>query len=166
MSIRPRRWTAAHASGQKGRPMLTVALALALAAAPPARTSSAAERAITADSIRAHVRFLASDLLEGRGPGTRGDALAQSYIAAQLEALGLRPAGPQGFFQPFDIVGVDGHAETLQFSRGRDSLVLRHAEEVVAVAGDQAPHTALDRADLVFVGYGIRAPEYAWDDFK
>ncbi|RPH70719.1 MAG: M28 family peptidase [Myxococcaceae bacterium] len=146
--------------------MLNVALVLALAAAPPARTSPAAERAITADAIRAHVRFLASDLLEGRGPGTRGDALAQSYIAAQLEALGLRPAGTQGFLQPFDIVGVDGHAETVQFSRGRESLVLRHAEEVVAVAGDEAPRTAVDRAELVFVGYGIRAPEYGWDDFK
>src|SRR4029453_1030346 len=135
-------------------------------AAPPARSSAAAERAITADSIRAHVRFLASDLLEGRGPGTRGDALAQAYIAAQFEALGLRPAGTQGFLQPFDIVGVDGHAETIQFTRGRESLVLRHAEDVVAVAGDEAPRTAVDRADLVFVGYGIRAPEYAWDDFK
>ena len=146
--------------------MLTAALALALAAAPPARTSPAAERAITADAIRAHVRFLASDLLEGRGPGSRGDALAQAYIAAQLEGLGLRPAGTQGFLQPFDIVGVDGHAETMQFTRGREALVLRHPEEMIAVAGDEAAHTALDRAELVFVGYGIRAPEYAWDDFK
>jgi Zn-dependent M28 family amino/carboxypeptidase len=146
--------------------MLTAALALALAAAPPARTAPSAERAITADSIRAHVRFLASDLLEGRGPGTRGDALAQAYIAAQLEALGLQPAGTQGFFQPFDIVGVEGHAETLQFTRGHESLALRHPDEVIAVAGDDAAHTALDGAELVFVGYGIRAPEYSWDDFK
>jgi len=146
--------------------MLTVALALALAAVPPAKTSPAAERTITADAIRAHVRFLASDLLEGRGPGTRGDALAQAYIASELEALGLRPAGTQGFFQPFDIVGVDGHAESLQFSRGRDSVVLRHPDEVIAVAGDQAAHTALDRAELVFVGYGIQAPEFSWNDFK
>jgi Zn-dependent M28 family amino/carboxypeptidase len=146
--------------------MLTAALALALAAAPSARTAPSAERAITADGIRAHVRYLASDLLEGRGPGTRGDALAQAYIAAQLEGLGLHPAGPQGFFQPFDIVGVDGHADTLQFIRGRESLVLRHPDEVIAVAGDDAAHTALDGAELVFVGYGIRAPEYAWDDFK
>jgi len=146
--------------------MLTVALALALAAAPPARSSPVAERTITADAIRAHVRFLASDLLEGRGPGTRGDALAQAYIASELESLGLRPAGTQGFFQPFDIVGVDGHAESLQFTRGSDSLVLRHPDEVIAVAGDAAAHTALDRAEMVFVGYGIRAPEFTWDDFK
>jgi len=146
--------------------MLPVALALALAAAPPARTSPAAERLITADAIRAHVRFLASDLLEGRGPGTRGDTLAETYIAAQLEGLGLKPAGTQGFLQPFDIVGVEGHADTVQLTRGRESLVLRHAEDVIAVAGDQSPRTALDRAELVFVGYGIRAPEYSWDDFK
>jgi Zn-dependent M28 family amino/carboxypeptidase len=146
--------------------MLTAALALALAAASPARTAPSAERAITTDSIRAHVRFLASDLLEGREPGTRGDALAEAYIASQLEALGLQPAGTQGFFQPFDIVGVEGHAETIQFTRGRESLALRHPDEVIAVAGDDAAHTALDGAELVFVGYGIRAPEYAWDDFK
>jgi len=146
--------------------MLTVALAVALAAAPPARTSPAAERTITADAIRAHVRFLASDLLEGRGPGTRGDALAQAYIASELESLGLRPAGTQGFLQPFDIVGVDGHADSVQFSRGRDSLVLRHPDEVIAVPGDQSAHTALDRAELVFVGYGIQAPEFSWNDLK
>src|SRR5262249_5537321 len=166
LSSRPRRWTAPHPSVQNGAPMLTAVLALALAAAPPARTSRTAERVITADSIRAHVRFLASDLREGRGPGTRGDALTQAYIASQLEALGLRPAGPQGFFQPFDIVGVDGHAEAIQFTRGRESLALRHPDEVIAVAGDDAAHTALDNAELVFVGFGIRAPEYAWDDFK
>ena len=146
--------------------MLTAILLLAVAAAPPARTSAAAERVIRADSIRAHVRFLASDLLEGRGPGTRGDALAEAYIASQLEALGLRAAGTQGFLQPFDIVGVDGHAATVQFTHRAGSLVLRHAEDVIAVAGDDAAHTALEGAELVFVGYGIRAPEYAWDDFK
>jgi Zn-dependent M28 family amino/carboxypeptidase len=146
--------------------MLTAALALALAAAPPALTSPRAERTITADAIRAHVRFLASDLLEGRGPGTRGDALAQAYIASQLEALGLQPAGSQGFLQPFDIVGVDGHAATVQFTRGSESLVLRHPDEVIAVAGDASPHSALSGAELVFVGFGIQAAEYAWDDFK
>jgi len=146
--------------------MLSAVLALALAAAPPARTSAVAERAITADALRAHVRFLASDLLEGRGPGTRGDALAQAYISSQLEALGLRPAGTQGYLQPFDIVGVDGHAPTVEFAHGSSTLVLRHPDEVIAVAGDAAPHTVLEAAELVFVGYGIRAPEYAWDDFK
>ncbi|HSP20176.1 MAG TPA: M28 family peptidase [Myxococcaceae bacterium] len=146
--------------------MLTPLLLLGLAAAPPARTSAAAERVIHPEAIRSHVRFLASDLLEGRGPGTRGDALAEAYVASQLEALGLRPAGTEGFLQPFDIVGVDGHAATVQFTHGGASLVLRHPDEIIAVAGDEAAHTAVEGAELVFVGYGIRAPEYGWDDFK
>jgi len=146
--------------------MLTVVLLLQLSAAPPARTSAAAERVIRADAIRSHVRFLASDLLEGRGPGTRGDALAEAYVASQLEALGLRPAGSEGFLQPFDIVGVDGHAATVQFAHGTGSVVLRHPDEIIAVAGDDAAHTGVEGAELVFVGYGIRAPEYGWDDFK
>jgi len=146
--------------------MISVGLALALAASPLAQTVPAAERTITPDFVRAHVRFLASDLLEGRGPGTRGDALAQAYVQSQLEALGFRPAGTEGFFQPFDIVGVDGHAATVQLARGEQALVLRHGDEVIAVAGDDAPRTAIDGAELVFVGYGIQAAEYAWDDFK
>ena len=145
---------------------LSLAVSLALAVSPPARTDPVAERQITADLIRAHVRFLASDLLEGRSPATRGDALAEGYIASQLESLGFRPAGSEGFLQPFDIVGVEGHAPQMRFSRGEQSLQLRHLEEVVAVAGDEAARTALEGAELVFVGFGIQAPEYAWDDFK
>src|SRR5262249_10185603 len=87
LSSRPGRWTSPHPSLQTDPPRLPAVPALAPAAPPPARPAPSAERLITADSIRAHVRFLASDLLEGRGPGTRGDALAQAYIAAQLEAL-------------------------------------------------------------------------------
>ena len=158
-------------SMQKGSPHpMSIALVLAasvvLTASPPPRSNPAAERQITADLIRAHVRFLASDLLEGRAPATRGDALAESYIATELESLGLKPAGTEGYFQPFEIVGVEGHAAQVRFSRGEQSLQLRHLDEVVAVAGDDAPRTTLDGAELVFVGYGIQAPEYAWDDFK
>jgi len=144
---------------------VSLVLSAALTASPPPRTDPA-ERQITADLIRAHVRFLASDLLEGRSPATRGDALAESYIAAQLESLGFHPAGTEGFLQPFEIVGVDGHAPQVRISRGEQSLQLRHLDEVVAVAGDDATHTALESAELVFVGFGIQAPEYAWDDFK
>jgi Zn-dependent M28 family amino/carboxypeptidase len=141
-------------------------LALTLGASPPPRTDRAAERLISAESIRAHVRFLASDLLEGRGPATRGDALTQTYIAAQLEALGMKPAGTDGFLQPFDVISVEGHADTVRFSRGDRSLVLQHQADVIAVPGDDAPRTTLDGAELVFVGFGIQAPEFAWDDYK
>ena len=98
--------------------LAVAAVALAQNAPLPSAVEQAARSYITRASLEAPIRFLSSDLLEGRGPGTRGDALATAYIASQLEALGLRPAGSRGFFQPFDIVGVDGHAATVRFSKG------------------------------------------------
>src|SRR5512140_3703095 len=79
--------------------------------APPPEDARKAAATVTAAELRAHVRFLADDLLEGRGTGTRGDALAVRYIAAQLEALGMRPAGDDGtFVQRFTMRGVTTHA--------------------------------------------------------
>src|SRR5437868_2345742 len=76
-----------------------------------------AAKLITAQQLRAHVGFLASDLLEGRGPATQGDLLAQQYIAAQFEALGLKPAGSDGgWFQKVDLVGINGHPQGLTFA--------------------------------------------------
>src|SRR5260221_13366874 len=95
-------------------------LGLAIGAAPaivvsPAEKSAAAS--ITQDVLRAHVRFLASDLLEGRGASTRGDQLAEQYVAAQFEMLGLKPAGSKGLFQAAEVVGTNGHAVQLWLSR-------------------------------------------------
>ncbi len=131
----------------------------------PAEKSAA--EVIVPDVLRAHVRFLAHDLLEGRGPGTRGDALGQAYIASQLEALGLKPAGTDGtYFQQFDLVGVTSNPQPLQFRASGKSVELKFLEDFIAVSGVQAPASALDASELVFVGYGIQAPEYGWDDFK
>src|SRR6266852_855668 len=101
--------------------------ASALGAVKITPAEKAAEKTITAERLRAHIRFLSSDLLEGRGPATRGDQLAQQYIATELEALGLKPGGANGsFFQPFDIVGVAGHPDTLSFNaRGGKKLDLK-----------------------------------------
>jgi Zn-dependent M28 family amino/carboxypeptidase len=158
------------------RPIPAVAVAIALplliAAAPAPVTITPAEKAaagaITAERLRAHVRFLADDLLEGRGPATRGDRLAQAYIATQLEGMGLEPAGPDGsWFQPFDIIGVDSrNPETTLFRKGSDSVELRYRQDYIANSGVQAPAARVENAELVFVGYGIVAPEYGWDDFK
>lgn len=123
--------------------------------------------AIDAPVIRAHTRFLSDDLLEGRGPATRGDALTQAYLAAQFEALGLEPAGTEGYFQPFDIVGVEGNARQMTVrGKGGQGFTLRHWDELVAVAGGPMKRSVLSNAELVFVGYGIQAPEYGWDDYK
>ncbi|MCP3141223.1 M28 family metallopeptidase [Pyxidicoccus xibeiensis] len=123
--------------------------------------------AIVPEVLRAHVRFLASDLLEGRGPGTRGDALAQAYIASQFEALGLKPAGTDGsFLQPFDLVGITSQPKGMTFRAPLGTEELKFHEDFIAVSGVQAPEAKLDASELVFVGYGIQAPEYEWDDFK
>jgi Zn-dependent M28 family amino/carboxypeptidase len=151
---------------------VVAALPLTIAAAPPAAVFTPAEKAaaasITAERLRAHIRYLADDLLEGRGPGSRGDKLAQAYIATQMEAMGLQPAGENGtWFQPFDIVGVDTkNPATTLFRKGSDSVQLKYHDEFIASSGLQAPAARLDDAELVFVGYGIVAPEYGWDDFK
>jgi Zn-dependent M28 family amino/carboxypeptidase len=123
---------------------------------------------ITAAEMRAHIRFLASDLLEGRGPATRGDALAEAYIASQMEGMGLEPVGPDGtYLQAFDVVGTLSHPPaTLRVSGPQGSKDLAYYEDYMGVAGDQQPRTKIDGAEIVFVGYGIVAPEFAWDDYK
>ncbi len=147
-------------------PLLSLASAVVLAVSPVPRPESAAEALITEDVLRAHVRFLASDLLEGRAPATRGDALSQAYIASHFEALGLKPAGSDGYRQPFELLGVFGHPDALTFTASGRTLALHLPTEAIASSGNAAEETRLDGAEVVFVGYGIQAPEFAWDDFK
>ena len=132
----------------------------------PAEKAAAAQ--IRADLIKGHIRFLSHDLLEGRGPATRGDLLARAYIAAQFEAEGLEPAAADGsWFQTFDLMGVTSHApDTTSFRKDGQSVDLRFRDEYVAVAGAQDERNELGDAELVFVGYGIQAPEFQWDDYK
>jgi Zn-dependent M28 family amino/carboxypeptidase len=126
-----------------------------------------ASRTIDPEDLRAHIGFLASDLLEGRGPGTRGDALAQQYIATQFHLLGLKPAGSNGgYLQPFELVGMTGHPETMTVTSASGSLQLQYHEDFVAYSGVQAAESVLEDSELVFVGYGIQSSEYEWDDFK
>jgi Zn-dependent M28 family amino/carboxypeptidase len=130
---------------------------------------AAENKLITAEAMRGHIRFLASDALEGRGPASRGDTLAQAYIAAQFEGAGLKPGGTGGsWYQPFDIIGIDGHPTELKFtgSKGAAPLTFKFWDDFIAVAGEHQEQSKLDNSELVFVGYGIQAPEYQWDDFK
>jgi Zn-dependent M28 family amino/carboxypeptidase len=123
---------------------------------------------IRAEGLRGDIRFLASDLLEGRGPATRGDQLAQAYIASRMEAIGLEPGAPGGgWFQPVDIVGVRSeNPDTIRFRRGGETLEVRYREDFIAFSGLAESEARVDDAEVVFVGYGIVAPEYGWDDYK
>jgi len=153
---------------------LAAAALLAMAATPavaPVMLTArerAAARTINADLLRGHIRFLSSDLLGGRGPATTGDRLAQQYIAAQMEAAGLQPGAPGGgWLQPLDIVGITSHnPDVATVSKGGDKVDLKYKDDYIAFSGVTAPEARLDNAEVVFVGYGIVAPEYQWDDYK
>jgi len=121
-----------------------------------------------ASGIRAHTRYLSDDLLEGRGPGTRGDELTRKYIASQFEELGLEPIGDNGtYFQKVPLLGIKTNPEKTKISFLRDATEqsLRFLEDIVATNEAQRPAAALD-SELVFVGHGVVAPEYNWNDYK
>jgi Zn-dependent M28 family amino/carboxypeptidase len=141
------------------------------ATVPPATPSAdlaRAEARITAARLAAHIRFLADDSLEGRGPGTRGDRLARLYVATTMQAMGLEPAGDHGSWeQQFDLLGVTTGAPAQWIFSGNDQEVrLKARRDFVAVSGVDTERARIDDAEVVFVGYGIQAPEFAWDDFK
>jgi Zn-dependent M28 family amino/carboxypeptidase len=123
---------------------------------------------IDAHRIAEHVRFLSNDLLEGRGTGTRGGDIAANYIASQFALYGLKPAGDNGsYLQKVEFVGVKTLPSTsaaLQPAHGT-TMDLKLAEDYVAGNQTQTDSVDID-APIVFVGYGIEAPEYNWNDFK
>jgi Zn-dependent M28 family amino/carboxypeptidase len=133
---------------------------------PPA--AIAAMQGIRADNIETHVRFLSHDLLEGRGTGQRGGDIAAEYIAAQFALYGLNPAGDNGsYLQKVPLVGITPGADTrftLVPASGA-ALDLKPLDDYVAYDQTQQPESTID-AEIVYVGYGIEAPEYNWDDYK
>jgi Zn-dependent M28 family amino/carboxypeptidase len=122
---------------------------------------------ISADRIRAHVKYLASDALEGRGVGTRGAKLATDYIASQLQAEGVEPGGDNGtYFQRVPLVGCTLQpSASLVISGPGGKTVLRPVTDYVGIPLTQQPENDFD-AEAVFVGHGISAPEFHWDDYK
>jgi Zn-dependent M28 family amino/carboxypeptidase len=170
---------------------LTVLLSLlAIAAcnrsAPPAEQTAAPEKsraadtvgvtsemeqaatAITGDYMREQVAKLSSDEFEGRGVASKGGELAMQYLEQQLKAIGCAPGNPDGTYrQTFDVVGIKSKApKTWTFSHNGKQRALKWWDEYIAASGVQAPISEIKNAELVFVGYGIQAPEYQWDDFK
>jgi len=119
-------------------------------------------------TLRGHVRFLADDLLEGRGPGSRGDALTQLYIATQFQTLRLKPVAADGsWLQPVPLVGVRTIAPPqVSFTAGNRSMALLSTTDIMSTMGSPKTDVSIKNAEVVFVGYGIQAPEYGWDDFK
>jgi len=128
----------------------------------------AAMQKIDPERIRAHVRFLSHDLLEGRGTGQRGGYIAAEYIATQLVLDGLQPAGENGsYMQKVPMVGVTTLPQTTfsLVTAGGTVRDLKQGSEYAAYDETQQPEADVD-SDIVYVGYGIEAPEYSWNDYK
>ena len=130
---------------------------------------SAADQWITDTSLRADIQFLADDLLEGRQPGTRGDQLAQKYLIGQFKLAGLQPAlkGDNAWTQDVPLVGVTTAApDQITFKTKQASVDLKRHDDFVVSSGLPNEISEIKDAEVLFVGYGIQAPEYGWDDFK
>jgi Zn-dependent M28 family amino/carboxypeptidase len=142
--------------------MRRIFLLVAAAGLAAAQTGS-----ISSERIRAHVKFLSSDLLEGRGVGARGGDLATEYIATQFALAGLQPAGDQNtFFQRVSLVGVETEPNAaLTLSKDNVDAHLQWLDDFVGVTGRQQETNEVD-GDILFVGHGITAPNFDWDDYK
>ena len=132
----------------------------------PAEVRKAMEQ-LAKEPFRAHMAFLAADLLEGRGTGTRGQELAARYVAAQFEVLGLTPAGTAGtFYQrvPLREVTVVPERCSVTLTENGNRVNLKWGEDFIAPGSAVREDTEVE-APVVFVGYGVTTPDGSYDDY-
>lgn len=131
-------------------------------------TSDTAALQIQGDYMHSIVAEISDDRYEGRGPGTQGDAAARQYLAEQMQALGMQPGASDGSWQQaFDLVGINAsQPDTWTFDGHGKSMALQQWDQFIISSGVQHERAEITDAELVFVGYGIQAPEYDWDDYK
>ncbi|WP_433967410.1 hypothetical protein [Tunturiibacter gelidiferens] len=152
-----------------------ISLSTALIAQSIPSAVKAAEASIDGEKIRAQVRFLSDDLLEGRGPGLRGSEIAAKYIATQFALYGLKPGGDNGtYLQQINFVGMKAIPEKTTMSlipakpAGNSidlySIDLKYADDYTVSNRTLTPSVDID-APIVFVGYGAIAPEFQWYDY-
>jgi len=122
--------------------------------------------AVTSESLTAHIRTLSSDEFEGRAPGTPGEERTVAYLADQFKRMGLRPGNPDGtYVQSVPLIGFRA-TPSATFAYGNKRVDLLPKDDFVAVSRRYVPEVTVSDSDVVFVGYGIVAPEYGWDDYK
>ncbi len=121
---------------------------------------------INTDDLMRHITALSSDEYEGRGPGTKGEELTVKYITEQFQRIGLKPGNPDGtFVQKVPLAGFRAEPEATLKAGGKE-MKLENLKDYVAVSRRYEPQVNVDDSDVVFVGYGVTAPEYGWDDYK
>jgi Zn-dependent M28 family amino/carboxypeptidase len=144
---------------------LSLLNAVAFAADPPAVPKEAAD-AITAADLLKHIKVLASDEFEGRAPGSKGEELSVKYISEQFKALGLKPGNPNGtYIQEAPLAGIIT-TPTASFTIGDKKTDLKFPDDYVASSARLQSVIKAADTDIVFVGYGVVAPEFGWDDYK
>ncbi len=122
---------------------------------------------VDADAVLAHTRILSSDEFQGRAPGGKGEELTVAYLTDQFRKIGLKPGNPDGtYIQKVPLVGITAAPAPLVFKNGSQQAVLKWKDDFVAGTKRVVDSVNLDDSELVFVGYGVVAPEYGWDDYK
>src|ERR1051326_4679820 len=128
--------------------------------------NKAALDSITSDDLLKHIKTLASDEFEGRAPGTKGEELTVNYLTDQFKKLGLKPGNPDGTsIQKARLAGFTPHP-TMSFTAGGKQMTLDYSTDYIARSLRYVPEVNVKDSDVVFVGYGVVAPEYGWDDYK
>jgi Zn-dependent M28 family amino/carboxypeptidase len=140
----------------------------AATAEPVSADAKTAAKQIAADYLRDQITKISSDEFEGRGPATPGDTKTRDYLVEQLKQIGFAPGGSDGSYQQiFDVVGVTSDMpKQWSFKKDGKTVALKWWDQYIGSTGVQGESSSIKNAEVVFVGYGIQAPEYGWDDFK
>jgi Zn-dependent M28 family amino/carboxypeptidase len=141
---------------------------LASAVLLPAAVQTASKPSFDGTAFMEHIKVLASDRFEGRAPGSKGEQLTVAYLEEQFRRSGVEPGNPDGsYVQKVPLVGITPAPDAnLTLRRGSDTRILKYRDQVVPWTKRVAEKVALDNSEMVFVGYGVQAPEYQWDDYK
>ena len=140
--------------------------AFAAAALAFALDPSAAMNLITPDRLLAHIKVLASDEFEGRAPSTKGEELSVKYLTKQFQSFGLKPGNPDGtYVQDVPLFGILSTPVSHVWVNGA-TMDLEMKKDIVAWTIQPIPEVRVQDSEVVFVGYGVVAPEYGWDDYK
>src|SRR5438876_11102040 len=146
--------------------ILSVCVMTSFAADPEVERLKPALDAITPDGLLSHIKMLASDEFEGRAPGSKGEELSIKYISDQFKAAGLKPGNPDGsYLQEVPLAGIKS-TPNASFVAGGRAMTLTYPDDYVASSARLQNEIKVENSDIVFVGYGIVAPEYGWNDYK
>jgi Zn-dependent M28 family amino/carboxypeptidase len=147
--------------------LLLTPLVAVLACAKPTPPTMAQLPDVDTKAVLEHVKVLSSDEYEGRAPGSKGEELSVAYLVDQFKKIGLKPGNTDGtYIQKVPLVGITPTPAPLVFTKGSQKLTLKWKDDVVAWTKHVADEARIDKSDLVFVGYGVVAPEFGWDDYK